>query len=504
MYQSRRWRIPAGSSLDSVRASNAIVIMTDQQRADSLGCYGNPIARTPTLDGLAAAGVRFHHAFAVTPLCVPSRASFWTGRYPSVHGSRTNEVLLQDTERTYLDVFRQHGYAIGLAGKNHCFKDVTRSNLFDYWFEARHTGVLSDALTGSQRSARDFQRSPRLLKGSCATGVNPELPQDCTTALVTDAAIEFIDTVGDSRPFFLWLSYPDPHSPYQAPEPYATMYDRSAVPLPPQRPNAYGAKPKRQAVAREMFGMNSASEAQLREVIAMYLGMVSYVDDQVGRLISELEKRGLRDDTLIVFTSDHGDFMGEHGLVRKSNALYDALVRVPLVFAGSMCRAGVVSDRLVENIDVLPTVAAMLGIASPEGIHGRPFDDEIVVSDSTREARRFVYAESGYHGAPVDNTAGYETPTGPIDSSVVPWGARATTWRGQARMIRTHEFKLIFYPDEDGELYDLRSDPWELSNLYMRPEYAAVRTALIEQLCSALICATDPLPTVPEDNEFVF
>ena len=481
---------------------NMILIMTDQQKATSLQKYGNPVTRTPAIDRLADAGVLFSNAFTVYPVCVPSRCSVFTGRYPHVHGSVLNSQLLDSTETHFVQMLKSHGYRTALAGKNHCFQEADKNSYFDYCFEAGHIGPYGEHSDPEVLGARAFQSDPKLQFGAYASATNPFPPEKCGTALITDAAMEFVSGTEQDKPFFMWLSYPDPHSPYQAPEPYASMYDPSSVDLPPLLTDELEHKPIRQRFARDMFGMDKATEEGLRKVIAIYYGMISFIDDQIQRLIDLLDKLGLSENTIIVFVSDHGDYMGEHGLIRKSNALYDCLTHIPLIFKwkGRIVE-GAVTEEMIENIDIMPTLLDLAHIPLPEGVQGKSYKDLLLGKPFSGRAE--VYSEVGSQGEALTTIDHLEKPSGPEDGLAVPWGARPEAWTGKAKMVRNREWKLIHYTNGEGELYDLLNDPSELRNLYNNSKYDEVKQRFQYKLLNWCIESENPLPAV-KHQQFQF
>jgi arylsulfatase len=471
---------------------NIVVIMTDEQKVDSLGLYGNPVVRTPALERLAARGVLFDHAFVPYPVCVPSRVSFFTGRYPHAHGSRANPILMESREIHLPGFCKERGYRLGLVGKNHCFR-AEQLAAFDDVYEVSHRGPVQPSADPEIEAAKAFQAQPWLLLGPCASAINPFSPEKCGTALIGERAARFVRESRD-RPFFLWVSFADPHTPFQAPEPYASLYRPEEVILPPK--DDLRGKPERQRIARHMFGMDDVEEDVLRRVGAIYWGMVRFIDDQVKRLLETLEETGLLDDTLIVFTADHGEYLGEHGLIRKSNALYDCLVRVPLIVSWpSQVRAGERRPELVETVGVLPTILDLLDWPTPTGVQGQSFAP--LLRGEGGYVREAVFAEVGFEGQPVGWGELRDIPTGPLDYRFFPWGARGEAWRGRGKMVRTRDWKLVRYETGEGELYALGEDPYELRNRIDDPACGPVVRELETRLLRWLIASEDTLPPMP-------
>jgi choline-sulfatase len=485
----------------SVATPNVLVIMTDQQQAMSLGLYGNPDVRTPALERLAADGLLYRHAFTAHPLCVPSRAAFWTGRWPHSTGVRTNEIPLPTSEVDWASLLLDRGYTAGLFGKNHVFRADQLDRSAAVW-EAGHGGPVARGGTLVRSAPLPKNAMPQgWASGDHAprygTMTLSEPPEQSTTALLADQCIEFLGARADDRqPFLAWLSIPDPHEPYQASEPYASMYDPDAIQMPPWRPDEFADKPERQQVFHELFGFAEMPDRRFREVRAMYYGMVRQIDDHVGRVLDALRAGGLDRDTIVIFTSDHGDYAGEHRLLGKSNAFYDALTRVPMIVSWpGHLPAGMVRDELVSLVDVMPTVLGLLGIEVPAAVQGQAMpgvlpDDHL----AARPARQAVFSEYGA-GGPAATLADVAA-LSPEARSGSGWPLlRQREAHGHGKMVRTARWKYVHdVTGEVDELYDLESDPWELENLAARPEMASVLTEMRQHLLDWLLATEDAKP----------
>ena len=473
------------------RRPNIILVQTDQQKARTMRLYGGPCLSLPNLERLAETGVTLPHAFTNSPLCIPSRTSMFTGRYPHATGTTVNFVHLNPHETALTHVLRRAGYRSALVGKNHCFcdgktlppslnyfegerlaadlagerTDELRAQ-FDLVYEARHNGVAVDAEPDPEiQAAAKWGMQPRIWHTNLGIGTNPYDAEICTAFLLSKKAIEFIESYHD-QPFFLWLSYPEPHTPFQAPEPYASMYRPEDVDVPPF--DSLEGKPENQRVARTMMGMEKVSEEDLRKTIALWYGMQNYIDDSLGRVIETLDRLRLREDTVIIYTSDHVEFMGEHSMVHKINCFYDCIIRVPLVISWpGHIAPDIRCPHLVELVDIMPTVLDLLGLDVPYGVQGRslaPF-----LRGDTYEAREFVVSECGEASPLLQEKDLTWRPRDPFDDRFFPGDAFAEMWFGRCKMVRTHDWKLTVYDWGEGELYDLAADPWELNNLYTDP-----------------------------------
>ncbi|MBI3972837.1 MAG: sulfatase-like hydrolase/transferase [Chloroflexi bacterium] len=475
---------------------NMLIVMTDQQKATSLGLYGNPDVRTPHIERLAAGGICFTQAYTPHPLCVPARASFWTGRWPHQHGSRTNQLLLPPGMDGYLPRLNEAGYTLGLIGKNHCFQrdDLER---FDAVYLAGHQGPMDTEGDPAIAAAKAFFATSELHRPRTAALVNPHPPEACTTGLVAERAARFIAAQrGIARPWALWLSIPDPHSPYQAPEPYASRFDPDGITLPPWEPDELAHKPERVRVFYDLMRFRDATEADFRRCVAMYYAMVAFIDDAVGRVLGVLEQTGQAEDTIVVFLSDHGDYAGEHRMVAKSSTFYDCLTRVPLLlrFPGRV-PAGQTCPELVSTMDVLPTCFALAGLDGPPGVSSRPLPAPYIPGGGW--PRDAVFSEYGAGGPPVRlrdvQAFGDGQAIGTVRAML-----NAREAQGRPKMVRAGRWKYCWDPldpdDEARELYDLDADPWELHNLASDPAHAQLCAALERRLLRWSVATEDAAP----------
>jgi arylsulfatase A-like enzyme len=469
---------------------NVIVIFTDEQQARSLPMYGNETVQAAHLVDFAAEGAVCESAFTPCAWCVPARVSLMTGRYPRVHGSRTNEHPMQMTERHMPGVFAKAGYSVGLVGKNHCFRDEHLAE-FDHVWQANHVGPLDASYDPQVQAAKEWVREEGPFPRCWGTATNPYPHEALGTAQTVSHGIDFLNRFGDDR-FFLWLSIPDPHTPLQAAEPWASMYDPDEVPLPPLREGEIATKPTCQQIDFRALCGDTVTEPIMREAIAMYYGMVSAIDHEVGRFLDELEDRGLAEETIVVYMSDHGDYVGEHRMIRKSKAFYDCLTHIPLMvrWPGELA-AGQRHGDLLTTPDVMPTVLDLCELETPPGVQGRSFAP--LLRGEAYDARDAMLFEAGNTMEPVALEEAGPFPDGPLTLDFSP--KMKLGGRGLIRGIRTHDHKLVRYPGrEEGELYDLAEDPWELENLWGCPEHADLEHELTARLLDLHIETTDPLP----------
>ncbi len=469
------------------RRPNVLVVMTDEQKATAIRLYGNPDLQTPTLERLAAQGILYSYAFCPHPLCVPSRVSFWTGRYPHSTGSRTNETLMSDGETTAFDLWRAQGYVTGLIGKNHCFQPH-QTGAFDAFLDISHGGPAQPR-NAREQALKAFLTDGRNWAGKTQAPVNPFPREECTTGLVCRASCDFIREHRD-EPFVLWTSIPDPHWPLTSPEPYASMFPPEKVTLPPWVSGEMEGKPERHRVYWEMMQLATESEADVRRMIAMYYGMIRFIDDGVKMILDTLEETGLREDTIVVFCSDHGDLMGEHCLTEKGGMMYDCLVRVPLILSWpGHLPEGHRDENLVSLIDVAPTLLSLTGLNAPLAVQG-----SILPPLPGSQPRDAVFAEYAAGGPRVTLEHIRRFPFVEGRRRVYAY-LREREAEGRPHMVRTHRWKYVHDPMGDmDELYDLQSDPWELHNLAGYSAYAAVIAEMQRKLLDWSLMHEDARP----------
>lgn len=476
---------------------NVVLVLTDQQRADLCRREGFALDTTPFVDELAAGGVWFDRAYTTSPLCCPARTSLLTGRYPTAHRVRENPGVRQAVHAGDLfGTLRRAGYATALVGKDHTYLDPAD---VDYYEPFGHGGGLGPARTAEER------RFDEWLTGLRHT--TPTVPAPFPVELqgpyrIVSAATRWVDSLGD-RPFLLLLSFPEPHNPYQVPEPYFSMFPPDRVP-PPRYDD--GVLEERPFAWHYLRRLGLAAHADYADAIARtrasYCGMLRLLDDQIRRFGEFLDVRGVRDDTLVFVTADHGDYAGEYGLVRKGAGLPEVLTRVPLVVGGP----GVATRRgphpaHVSLADIAPTVFEAVGVEPPPGVQGRSLWPLLRGGDHPADEFASAYAEQGIGGLPYTD-ADVPSPLpglgGPADRYDFD-ELNAVTQSGQCRMIRAGDWKVVVDNVGGGELYHLPSDPFEVRNLWHEERYTAVRARLLHELTQWMLRAEDPLP-VPSDG----
>jgi len=470
---------------------NFIYFNPDEMRADALGCYGHPIARTPNIDRLAASGVRFDQCHVQNTVCTPSRCSFMTGWYPHVRGHRSLWHCLRPDEPNTLKYLKAAGYEVHWCGKN----DLLSPESF-----ADSVTRVHGAAGG--RDGRELFEAGSPGHMSFLTGPCEEPTSD---AARVQRAIEFLRERGTGgAPFMFYLPLGLPHVPYTCPEPWYSMYDPAD--LPPLRPTELENKPSAYRLVREYRRLGELDENHLRKVMAVYLGMCSYVDHLLGMLLDALDETGLAEETAVMFFSDHGDWAGDYGLVEKwPNALDDCLTRIPMVVRAPGCSAGHVVGEPVECFDLMPTTLELAGV-EPAHVHfARSMGPQL--GGAPGDPDRAVFAEGGY-----DPQEAHCFECKPGDGAICdpahiyyPKGRQQQERPesvSRATMIRTGSHKLVRRPGDVSELYDLERDPLELVNLYDRPDCAEVRRDLETRMLDWYVRTADAVPTNADPRGF--
>lgn len=488
-----------------MKRANILWICTDQQRADSVGVNGNRHVRTPNIDALAARGANFTKAFCQSPVCTPSRASFLTGRYPRTTRTRQNGQDFPPDEALISRILADAGYTCGLSGKLHlsaCHPSVAPiieprvdDGYHDFHWShhpsraVSETGAAKGALTNSNWPLNEYniwlqergrRYDPQPYNGSRYVLVGADA-EDHQTTWCAEKAISFIKAhQGSERPWLFSVNIFDPHHPFDPPRAYLERYlDRlDAIELPNYRAGELADKPVFQRIDHAgAYGGNAGmaydemTDDDHRLVTAAYYAMCDLIDDQVGRMLQALKDTGQAEDTIVVFMSDHGEMLGDHGIYLKGPFFYEGAVNVPLM----ICWPGHIPaqsvDGLVELVDLAPTLLEAVGLDIPPGMQGRSLWGALRRGQGV-PGRADVYCE--YYNA-------------------MPWHTDPHT--AQATMVRTDRHKLVVsHGDGSGELYDLASDPNETRNLWSDPASAPVKMEMLQRLCDRMAFTVDPLP----------
>lgn len=519
------------------RRPNFVLFVTDQHRADHLGCEGDALVRTPHIDALAAQGARFAQFHVATPICQPNRGSLMTGRLPSAHGVQMNGRELSHGELSFVEVLRQAGWRTALAGKAH-LQNIT--DVPPRWPApaerlARQSRLACPGVYGQERASRwqsdpgfelalpyygfeqvaltighaDEQHghwrrwlrqqlpeadrligpdhaipTPGLALGRLRQAWRTRVPEALyPSAYIAEQACAMLEGFAQSdRPFFLQCSFPDPHHPFTPPGRYWDLFRPEDMPLPVTFDAVLHDAPPAIAWLREQrranpdfrpgYGAFACTPQEAREALALNHGSLACIDDAVGRVMARLQALGLEGETVVMFTADHGELLGDRGLLFKGGLHYSALTRVPFIWRDPAETRAQVVPALAQTIDIAPTVLARAGLAPVHGMHGQSLLPLLQGQSQVREAL-LLEEESQRADFGLDR-------------------------RVRMRSLRDHRHRLTVYDGQAwGELYDLQADPQELRNLWHDPGARRLRGELMERLVRAMLEASDtsPYPT---------
>jgi choline-sulfatase len=430
---------------------NILLIVSDQHRADAMGCAGHPIVRTPHLDRLAAEGARFETTYSQSPLCLPSRASFMTGRFPHTCRAFTHRHYDLPEIPTIASHLRAAGYRTGGFGKMHIHGETRERdlgfdergmrlytyNFADYREVVGQEGVLKYARYMDPKLAR-FQETYN------PTNAPVDLPDELLfDHLVVDKSLEFLSRQSAEQPFFLYAGIEKPHSDWFAPQRFHDLYDPAKMPLPPTLNES------REDMPSEWWSSTRQSHCfygdEIAHCIAAYYANVTYADEQIGRLLDALDRSGQADNTLVIYTSDHGEMLFEHGMVQKHN-FFEGSVRVPMIVRqpGTIL-AGSVRHDTASLLDLFPTICDATELTPPAGLEGRSL-------------------------------------LSPPPDADIPAFSEFYTWGFPERMIRLGRWKYIHSEGRICQLYDLETDPQESHNLINDPDFADILASLRQRV----------------------
>jgi arylsulfatase A-like enzyme len=423
------------------KAPNILLIMADQLRHDCVAYSGGPHpVLTPNIDFLARSAHRFSQAYVPNPYCVPSRACLFSGRYPHENGIQVNDDGKVVQGELLVDLLEDAGYQVALSGKRHV-----------------RTPRLPQLVDAVEERGED-------LAPLCWPQAWEKLwtspPPASRLRRVTRAGLSFLEQRDAQRPFFLWASYVEPHARGNGYEQAATgafdcpegrhwdaPFRRDQAPLPPRKAGEFSDKPER--LRREIASWHAVeNDAELADASCRYYGSVACLDSHIGRLLRFLKEKDLWDDTLILFMSDHGEFLGEHGLYRKRNCLYDCLTRIPLVVKMPGQKTGESHDFFVEEIDLAPSLLEACALPRGRDMKGRNL---LKMIEGEEERREKVFLEMGEGDLHI-------------------------------RGLRNRRHLLVDWGRGEGEFYDLEKDPFQLNNLFDEKTFEKERALLLEQL----------------------
>lgn len=427
------------------QAPNLLVIHTDQQSLWTLGAYGGTLVATPNIDSLARDGVTFTNFFTNHAVCTASRGCLLTGRYPHAHGAWWNDIPLNGDEVTLAHALRAAGYETSYAGKWHLAG------------EAKPGWMTPDIAMGSDDCRYMFNRGhwKRITEdaeGNPTAHPTKEIGDEKT--YTTDwLAAKTIDVIHRKRtkPFFHMVSIPDPHDPFKGREPYLSMFDHAQMPL-PETFDQEG-RPDWSQASNQVWGKTREErEFTIRKSKAMYLGLVKCIDDAVGRILAALEASGQARNTIVVFTTDHGEFMGEHGLMAKGKP-YDTAYHLPMLIRWpAKLRAGQTIERVCSTVDFMPTMLGLMGVAKSGREQGGDLSALLTGGELKWTDEAFMHLKQ---------------PEGKLSSHLGVW---------------TRDYELAYVQEGEAVLFDRRRDPHQVKNLFQDPAHQNVVADLTGRL----------------------
>lgn len=459
---------------------NILWICTDQQRFDTIGALNNPYINTPNMDRLVKEGVAFTRAYAQSTVCSPSRASFLTGRYPrTTRVTRNGAPYFPQDEVLITKLLADDGYDCGLIGKLHLsaiHNRIEPRNDDGYrvfkWSPAQRDAwpVGHDYQVWLREQGIDWEKDYKGREG----GISAEYHQ---TTWATHEAINFIRH-NSQQPWLLSYNVYDPHEPFDPPQEYRDRYNPEDLPLPLWKEGELDNKPRIQKEDYIHGGQGgvgpkwaSLSDLEKRQYKADYYALIELIDDNLGKLLDTLEETGQRENTLIIFMSDHGEMLGDHGLILKGGHFYDGLVRVPLIMSWpGHIQENVVSDALVELVDIAPTLLELTGSEVPYYMQGKSLLPILLGKADPHYHKDHVYTEYYY--------------------SLL--GSHDNVY---ATMYFDGRYKLVVHHGEEiGELYDHQTDPEEFENLWDNEAYMPLKLELMKKSFDASVFTVDPKP----------
>ena len=431
-----------------MKKPNILLIVTDQQRRDTIGAYGGQFVKTLHTDRLASEGVCFTHAFTPCGLCSPTRSSLLTGTYPHDHEVLTNVALhpVRNSLPVEKDILspglKSAGYRLGYVGKWHV----------NHHKDPMAFGYDRYVSLGDYKKYRDdlgIPFPPEVNNYVIPQSAVDDVPvEHCRPAFLVTQTMEIMEGFCQEgeHPFFIRVDFHGPHMPNVIPEPYASMYDPEDIPPHPNFADDLNGKPAVQAIKRRHWGTDKMSWEDWQPLVSRYFGEITLIDDQIGRLLEHLDQLNLTNDTLVIFTTDHGDTMGAHKIWNKDYTMYDEIYRIPMVmrWPGVIAPKGQCDAYVHHFLDLTPTLLEVAGSNVPTDLHGQTMLP--LMKGEQQQRLREAFCE--FHGCHM----GLYT----------------------IRMLQTDRFKYVFHTNDIDELYDHENDSAELHNLAENPDYADV------------------------------
>lgn len=465
---------------------NLVIFMPDQLRYDSLGCFGNKHVKTPNIDAFAAQSTKFTNCYLQATVCSQSRCSLYTGLYPHVSGHRSLDNLIKPWEPNLFRTLKEDGYHVAcLAPRGDTFApSVTELSLTEYGFletpdfgfgtANRPPGVKPppDDILGRlfYRGVRDMDKS-----------------LDYDEAAIR-SALQWLECPPDG-PWVLYLPLIFPHCPFQVEEPYFSMYDRKEMPTPSKPSQKTGYEPRYFQSNRERYGTDRATEETWAEITATYFGMISRLDDQFGRIMEKLGKEDFNQNTITMFYTDHGEYLGDYGMIEKwPSGVSDVLSREPFIIGGPGLPKGKVCEDMCEMVDLLPTILHLCGIDEKFPHNGISLLPAIL--QGKKHPKDFAYTEGGFLVS--------EEPL--LEQAPYPYDIKAvlqhedTTIVGKAFAMRSKEWTYVYRLYEPPELYNRKTDLGELHNLAACPQHAIIVAEMQAEMFQWMMKTSDVLP----------
>lgn len=439
---------------------NVLFLFDDQHNADCFGFQGHAMVQTPCLDKLAREGVHFNNMYCCGAVCGPSRASFFTGAYLRTHGHYFNDGDLRRDIPNLARTLGDHGYATFQAGKNHlppaiadCFDEMHTMDTYSRYLKGK--GLRKDEFSPEEK--KNFYSKPSEL---------PEEEQDETWTV--DRAIEYLRSRKDKeKPFFMWVSFQRPHAPHTPPKTFDDLYKPEDVPIDWDEYEAFeNSRLQNRPMIEDFWKVGAVRHDPVvfQKAVCRYLALITLIDKNIGRILDVLEATGLNRETLVVFSSDHGDWAGKYGQLGKNLPAYDPLLRIPFIWRDPQRSgdAGRCVNGLCSNVDFMPSILDRLGIAIPPTVQGEsllPYLDGVPLPQ--REA---VFAETAME-----------------------------------KTIRTREWKLTYFTRQPhrGQLFKMGAKPDEIANYWDDARYAQVKQDLLLRLMRWMVACEQPAQFLP-------
>ena len=438
-----------------MQRTNTVVILSDEHNRDVLGCYGDPIARTPNFDRLAASGTRFANAYCNSPVCVPSRASFATGRYPHQIQAWDSTKAYDGTPKGWAHRLRDQGHAVMSIGKLH-YRSAADDNGFSRELAPMYvhngTGWLSSLL----REPPTPLAGAEDMAGRIGCGETDYTRYDRDITRLTCDWIRTAGATPQDKPWVLYVGLVAPHFPLVAPQEFYDLYDGVEIPEP--RQYAESDRPRHPVLdaMRESSNYDDAFDAEKVQIARRsYYGLVSFLDHNIGLILDALDDSGLTASTRVIYSTDHGDNLGHRGLWGKS-VMYDDSAALPLIAAGPDIPEGLAVTTPVSLVDIQPTLMDFAGAPSHPDDSDLP-GESLAARFADPEADRAVFSE--YHD----------------------WSSITGMF-----MLRTRDWKIVRYPGYDDQLFDMRNDPFEMTDLASDPAHADTLTDMRARLAAVV------------------